>query len=113
MGNGRNASIDNDDHNNHHGRAHYYVCTDDNIVVYDNGRIDNYNHFRGSVNVDNVRASDNKYDHHDPGTNSHDDFIVQFDYVVHDDGCAHDINDHNDCPHDSCHFTSDDDNNND
>lgn len=79
-------------------RARHYVVID-NIVIYDNGRVDNY---------DEQQHNDNEYDDHDPGSCADDDFHVEFDYVVHDDGCSHHIDNSAACQHDSCASTSDD-----
>ena len=49
---------------------------------------------------------DYNYDDHDDDTAAHDDYFVNFDYIVHDDGCTHYVTAPHDCPHSSCKTNS-------
>ena len=56
--------------------------------------------FRGSIDLYNVRPPREQDDCIADGTSG--DYHIEFDYVIHNDGCHHHITDHHNCKHYDC-----------
>lgn len=87
------------EHDHNHDDQHNHICGLHCSVYgcrYDRARHDDiHDDDQHLIYVHDEHYDDHCVDDAHPG-----DFIVVFDYVVHYDGCSHDIDDDDNCPHD-------------